>query len=196
MFDVSAVRGITLREQSRVSPPVFVTTAVQFSRVAADQPDAVKQIAFGRYVAPDYMVHPGEYIPAVGTSTGVPQIQGQNTIYFTLLIPNTSKPANGWPVAIVGHGGNGNKDASVFFYAAELAKHGIATIAINAVGRGRGPLGSAVRRVEVGSNSHFFVWRTRHRSKRRWHNHDERRFCRFAAAATVVGDRWQSTECR
>jgi hypothetical protein len=142
VFDVSAVRGITLREQSRVAPPAFVTTAVQFSRVAADQPGAVKLVAFGRYVAPDYMVHPGEYIPAIGTSTGVPQRQGPNTIHFTLLIPDTAKPANGWPVAIVGHGGNGNKDASVFFYAAELAKRGIATIGINAVGRGRGRLGT------------------------------------------------------
>ena len=155
VFDASDVRGITLREQSRVSPPVFVTTAVQFSRVAADQPDAVKQVAFGSYVAPDYMVHPGESIPAVGSSTGVPQIQGQNTIYFTLLIPNTSKPANGWPVAIVGHGGNGNKDSSVFFYAAELAKHGIAAIGINAVGRGRGPLGTLSVELKSGQTVTF-----------------------------------------
>ena len=51
------------------------------------------------------------------------------------------RPAHGWPVAIFGHFLTGNKDDSPYRVASTLAAHGIATVAINAVGHGFGPLG-------------------------------------------------------
>jgi hypothetical protein len=117
-------------------------------------PNVVSQVAYGKYVSPDYEVHPtaaeraagvpGEYIPEVGTRTGTPAVQAYNDIYFTLYLPSGPEPTNGWPVAIMGHGGTGNKDGTfgVGVAAALLAENGIATIGINAVGHGFGPGGT------------------------------------------------------
>src|SRR5262249_21414101 len=35
-------------------------------------PGAVGTIAFGKYLSPDYLVHPDQFIPPIGTSTGTP----------------------------------------------------------------------------------------------------------------------------
>jgi dienelactone hydrolase len=99
----------------------------------------VGQIAFGKYSSPDYEIHPGEYIPAIGTRTGTPVVQGMNDIHFNLILPSGPEPATGWPVAIAGHGSGGSKNDALAV-AAKLAEHGIATISINAVGHGFGPL--------------------------------------------------------
>jgi hypothetical protein len=108
-------------------------------------PGAVGQLAFGKYLSPDYEVHPGEFIPPVATRTGNPVVQGVNEIYFNLVLPSGPMPANGWPVAIFGHGIILSKDdssLSIANVAAVMANHGIATIGINVVGHGFGPLGT------------------------------------------------------
>jgi pimeloyl-ACP methyl ester carboxylesterase len=102
-------------------------------------PGAVGSVAFGRYVSPDYQVHPVQYIPPVGTRSGIPVVQGTNDIYFNLFLPSGPKPANGWPVAIFGHGVNDNKNNALLYVASSLANNGIATIGINMVGHGFGP---------------------------------------------------------
>jgi len=96
------------------------------------------------------MVHPGEYIPPVGTRTDAPQAQGTNEIYFNLFLPSGAKPADGWPVVIFGHGGLLSKNSVPFQVAATMAANGIATIAINVVGHGSGPLGTLTVRQTVG----------------------------------------------
>jgi hypothetical protein len=138
-FSLSEVTGITLRQQTRVSPPAFASTSLPLPLLG----NTVNSIAFGKYRSPDYEVHPGEYIPAVGTRTGTPAIQGTNEVYFNLFLPSGSEPANGWPVVIFGHGGAGgnqNKDTTTLNVVSSMANYGIATIAINAVGFGFGPL--------------------------------------------------------
>ena len=85
------------------------------------------------------LVHPGEYIPAVGT-TQTPPVRAINTVYFTLYLPAAPKPPGGWPIAILAGGASTNKHFSSTFFAAELAAHGIAAIGINHVGQGFGPL--------------------------------------------------------
>src|SRR6185503_11252313 len=47
----------------------------------------VSAVAFGSYRSPDYNVSPGEFIPPVGTRTGVPAVQRTNTVYFNLILP-------------------------------------------------------------------------------------------------------------
>ena len=101
-------------------------------------PGAVGTMAYGRYNSPEYMVHPGEYIPAAGTLAGTPPVQAINTIYFTLYLPAGTKPPNGWPVAIQSGGSSNNKHSSSTPFAAKFAQHGIAVIAINNVGQGFG----------------------------------------------------------
>lgn len=142
VFPLAQIGGITWNRQTGDNPPQFTPAAVMVSLLDAFQPGTVGRIAFGKYVSPDYMVHPGEYIPTVGTLTGMPQVQGTNEIYFNLFLPSGLQPATGWPVTILGHGGSASKDEDAYYFASALAGQGIATIAITAVGRGGGPLGT------------------------------------------------------
>ena len=118
-------------------------------------PGAVGSVAFGKYRSPDYEVHPGEYIPQVATRSGTPFVQGTNDIYFNLFLPSGPQPADGWPVVIVGHGGavggNNNKNVGPLSVASSMAHHGIATIAINAVGFGLSPANTLTVSRAVGS---------------------------------------------
>jgi hypothetical protein len=144
VFDLDQMAGLTFNQQTTTDGPL--EPAPVNLDLLRDVPGAVGQVAFGRYLSPDYEVHPGEYIPPVATLTGTPVVQGYSEIYFNLFLPSGPKPAGGWPVAIWGHGGGGNKQGSgntaPLMIAASLAAHGIATVAINAVGHGYGPLGT------------------------------------------------------
>ena len=88
---------------------------------------------------PSTMVHPGEFIPAVGT-TDTPPVRAITAIYFTLYLPAGAKPPGGWPIAIMSGGASTHKHLSSTGFAAELAAHGIAVVGINHVGQGSGPL--------------------------------------------------------
>ncbi|MDQ3621542.1 MAG: hypothetical protein M3463_03510 [Verrucomicrobiota bacterium] len=148
VFPLSDVESITFRQQTRDNPPGFTTVSLAVNLLDII-PGAVGQVGFGRYVSPDYQVHPGEFIPPVGTRSGTPQAQGTNEIYFTLFLPSEPTPAGGWPIAIIGHGNSNDKQE--VFYAASLAAQGIATIYINAVGHGFGPLGTLTVSQAVGA---------------------------------------------
>jgi hypothetical protein len=148
VFNRADVTGIHWEQQTGDNPATF--TPADLNLLGLDIiPGAVGQLAFGKYFSPDYEVHPGEYIPAVGTYTGAPAVQGTNEIYFNLVLPSGSKPDNGWPVALLGPGSGVSKQgtavggvANGFPFAATMAKHGIATLTINVVGQGFGPRGT------------------------------------------------------
>ena len=142
VFGLDPETGITWRRQIRDNPPAFDSVNLNLALVRDIFPGAVGRVAFGSYISPDYEVHRGEYIPAVGTRTGTPQVQGVNNVYFNLFLPSGPKPADGWPVAIFGHGNTQEKNLQPPSVAASMAAHGIATIAINAVGHGSGSLGT------------------------------------------------------
>jgi hypothetical protein len=145
VFPLADVTSIALNRQVGTAP-TFQTSLLRLSQLTI-VPGAVGAIAFGRYASPDYEA-PGEFIPPVGTHTGTPVVQSVNDVYFDLVLPSAGKPPHGWPVVIFGHGFNGNKSGSLRI-AAKLAQHGLATVAINAVGHGGGPLGTlSVNRVD------------------------------------------------
>jgi hypothetical protein len=104
-------------------------------------PGSVERIVFGRFDSPDWET-PAKYIPAIGTRTGVPAIQGTNTLYFNLFVPSGKPPAGGWPVAIFGHGFTDSKQGAPIAVASAMAFKGLATIAINVVGHGGGAAGT------------------------------------------------------
>ena len=54
----------------------------------------VGSIAFGAFDAPDYETA-SKVIPAVGTRTGVPAVQGTNRLYFNLFLPPGTLPRAG-----------------------------------------------------------------------------------------------------
>lgn len=139
VFDRSTVTSIRFNRQVSVDPAAPLSSVTLRISNLDVVPGAVGTIAFGKYSSPDYRVHPGEFIPAVGTLTGTPLVQGTNQVTFILVLPSSPPPAGGYPVAIYGHGGGENKAASGLV-AATLAEHGIATIAIDWPGGGFGPL--------------------------------------------------------
>ena len=141
VFPLPTVTGIAWNQQ-RTSGPDLTPTAVG-ALVALQVLPGVGTVAFGAYPSPDYETA-AKFIPAVGTRTGVPVVQGMNDVYFNLFLPVGTPPPGGWPVAIFGHGFGDNKNNSPFVVASTLAAHRIATIAINVVGHGRGPLGTLV----------------------------------------------------
>jgi hypothetical protein len=65
---------------------------------------------------------------------GKPVIQDLKELFLSLVIPSVEQPG-GYPVAIIQHGLNGRRDF-IMATANELARNGIASIAIDAVGHG------------------------------------------------------------
>ena len=137
-FALDQVSSITFNRQTHVTGPLS-PAPVSLSVLHAI-PGAIGTIAFGSYLSPDYEVHPGEYIPPVGTGTGTPVVQHMSKVYFNLFLPSGPEPAGGWPVTIFGHGSISSKNGDPLQVAASMAAHGIATIAINIAGYGFGPL--------------------------------------------------------
>lgn len=151
VFARTDVSSITWRQHTRVNPDGFTDTPLNLGPLQ-NIPNTVGVIAFGRFLSPDYTVHPGEYIPAVGTLAGTPPVTAHVLQYFTLTLPSGPRPAAGWPVALLGGGASGNQHQSPILYASKLAQHGIATIGINHYGQGFGPLGSlTVRKTDMTS---------------------------------------------
>ena len=93
VFPLNQVTGITWKQVS-VDPPSFNTDSVNVGLLGII-PGAVGHLAYGKFVSPDYEVHPGEYIPQVGTLTGTPAVQDMNEIYFDLVLPSGQKPPGG-----------------------------------------------------------------------------------------------------
>jgi hypothetical protein len=144
VFPLRDVTSVSWRQHIGTAP-VFNTVSFTLAALRS-VPGAVGRIAFGRFLSRDYQVHPGEYIPSVATRTGAPATTGVNHIYFNLVLPSGTPPPNGWPVAIFGVVGSGNKQGVTLGaaspFAVTLAQHGIALIAVNSVGHGFGSLGS------------------------------------------------------
>jgi len=138
VFPLSSVTAIQLRRQ--VGTATFATSFLPTPALSIF-PGSVGTIAFGSYASPDYE-NSAEVIPAVGTRTGTPVPQSTNRIQVTLFLPAGAKPAGGWPTALFGHGFTDSKDGAPWVVASSLAHAGIATIAINVVGHGGGPLGT------------------------------------------------------
>jgi len=148
VFNLDEVTNIVFNQQVQVGAS-FTPQTLDLNLIRNTYPGVVGELAFGKFVSPDYEVHVSEcdgqgseYIPAVGTRTGMPAVKGTNEIYFNLLLPSGPMPAEGWPVAILGHGVNGNKNAPMLNLGSSMAKYGIASISINAVGHGFGPEGT------------------------------------------------------
>src|SRR5262249_33041937 len=93
----------------------------------------VAQVAYGSYLTPIYLTQ-NVVIPPVGSLSGVPIVQSNERVYFTLVLPGGPKPPHGWPVAIYGIGAGEGKDLADTDVTGSLADHGIATIIINTFG--------------------------------------------------------------
>lgn len=146
VFPRSAITSIRWLQQRTTVGPLTDTAVAAFVAVQSlpsPMAPSVGIVAFGKYRSPDYETA-AKFIPAVGTRSGVPAVQSVSDIYFNLFLPTGTPPPGGWPVAIFGHGFGDSKNNSPFVVASTMATHGIATIAINVVGHGRGAAGTLV----------------------------------------------------
>jgi hypothetical protein len=138
VFPLANVKGITWNRHVRHDPDQFSPLALDVGSFHVI-PGAIACIAYGKYPSPEYLVHPGEFIPPVATRTGRAQVQSVSDVYFNITLPSGSVPPQGWPVAIYGTGAQGTKDTWLQLVAASMAARGIATISINFYGSGFGP---------------------------------------------------------
>jgi virulence factor lipase-like protein len=143
VFDLPNLTSVTWRQQNRVAPVSYATANLDLAPLRY-LPGAIGTLAFGVYVSPEFLVHPGEYLPAVPTRTGTFPVQRYTTVAFDLLLPAGSRPPGGWPVAIIGHGSGSGRHTITWLMAASLAAHGIASIGINGYGFGFGPAGQLI----------------------------------------------------
>ena len=141
---VFPLRSITsLGFERQIGTDLTSGTQFQISPISLAQLSAartVETLAFGSYLSPSYQT-PERIIPPIKTGSGVPMVQGMSTVFFNLFLPAGPKPAGGWPVALFGHGFGGSKNTALGLIGT-LAEQGIATLAINVVGHGGGPLGT------------------------------------------------------
>ena len=136
VFPTATVSSILFRRQIGTAPTFANPAPLPTVAVAG-----VGTVAFGSYASKDYETA-GRTIPPYGTATGMPVPQSTNELQFTLFVPAGATPSGGWPVAIFGHGFTDSKNGAPWAVAGSLARAGIATIAINVVGHGGGPLGT------------------------------------------------------
>jgi pimeloyl-ACP methyl ester carboxylesterase len=156
LYPLSSISAITYNRQVSANPAAALSpVAVPVGRLNQFTAGAVGTIAFGRFSSPQYR-DAGRIIPPIGTRTGTPEVQDMQHIVFNLFLPSGPQPAQGWPVAIFGHGGGNTKEEHPWQYAASLAEHGIATIAFNTNKRGFGSLSTLRVNLTDGTSQTFF----------------------------------------
>lgn len=139
VFPTASLAGIQLNRQNNTTLPP--TQSFLPTPALGVVPGAVGQIAYGTFSSPDYQTA-AKFIPPTPTLSGQPQVQGRNTLTFQLFVPAGAKPAGGWPVAIFGHGFTDSMYGAPWAVASVFASQGLATLSINVVGHGGGPLGT------------------------------------------------------
>ena len=140
MFPLSSVLGIQFTRQTTHRAGLHDARSLPTPALGVI-PGAVGTIAFGAFNSPDYETA-SKVIPAVGSAHRRARRAGDEPPLLQPLPAAGPAPAGGWPVAIFGHGFGDNKNKSPFVVASVMASRGIATIAINVVGHGGGPLGT------------------------------------------------------
>jgi hypothetical protein len=94
-------------------------------------------IVFGTFQAPSWLT-PDVAIPQTPTEDTGPSPVEAERLPFVAVLPPGTPPADGWPVAVFGHGFTSSTN-DVLPAAVANARNGIATIGTNVVGHGYGP---------------------------------------------------------
>ncbi|HEU4413361.1 MAG TPA: hypothetical protein VFT65_01165 [Candidatus Angelobacter sp.] len=153
VFPLNTVTGLTWNVQALTVGPLVPTSLNAALGALQVFPGSISTIAFGSFSGQHWQ-NGNVFIPQVPTRNAVPS-QGSEQIFFNLFIPSGTRPTNGWPVAIFGHGFTDSKQGAPFAVASTLAHNGIASIAINVVGHGFGP--NSTLTVKQGATSVTFL---------------------------------------
>lgn len=135
-FHIPDLTGLVLHDQIGENPVRFVDLALPI-----DSPivTGLDRWVIGSYRSPSFLA--ADY--TIRQWPTLPQLEVPVTstrVSFNALLPATPQPAAGYPVVIFGHGFGDSRFGGPTAVAPTLARSGFATIAINAVGHGFGPL--------------------------------------------------------
>ena len=151
VFARTDIQSLVFRQQTGTATFTNVTIGLAALQL---EPNVVGQLAYGRIPTVSFL-KPKLTFESFGTKNGLPDPVGTEDLYFNLYIPSGEKPAGGWPVAVIGPGANQNKEAFSVLLASKLAKAGIASLGINPVGRGFGPLSRNIVTLTTGATVNF-----------------------------------------
>ncbi|MBI5721557.1 MAG: Ig-like domain-containing protein [Burkholderiales bacterium] len=140
VFPVAGLAGILFNRQTGAAP-AFTTGPVPTPALQV-VPGAVASVAYGRFASPSYWNTAARVIPPTGSLTGVPAVQGSESLLVQMFVPAGPKPAGGWPVVIFGHGFTDSMYGAPWTVASVFASRGIATVSINVTGHGGGAMGT------------------------------------------------------
>jgi uncharacterized protein (TIGR03437 family) len=126
----------TLKLQTSTNPGTFEDLIVPVSVILSGGAD---RLFFGSYTAPDFL-DSQQTIAVQPTDSGLIVPAAARAIPFQAFVPESPKPAAGYPVIIFGHGLSDSSFGAPTLVAGTFTRQGFATLGINAVGHGSGPL--------------------------------------------------------
>lgn len=138
VFRLADLASVVWRPQVRANPPAFTNTPLPLALLSG-----VGRVAFGSFRSPSFL-DDKQLIAAAPTGADVSLPEAAGEIFFEVYLPASPMPAAGYPVVIFGHGLGDSRFGGATAVAATMARNGLATIAINAVGHGFGPQGTIV----------------------------------------------------
>lgn len=103
----------------------------------------VGRVAFGSYRSPNFLDE-RQGIPPQPTGALGARRPADQELFFSVYLPETAKPSDGYPVVIFGHGLGDSRLGGATAVSASFAQAGFATLAITAVGHGYGPESTVV----------------------------------------------------
>lgn len=137
-FAREALTSLVFRRQVRVATAAEDAFEEAPLPLAALPREAVAGVGVGWYWSPSYLTRERRIVegPSGRPGRGAPL---EVPVPFVIVLPAGKVPARGWPLALFGHGYGGEMFSSALLIAGTLARHGIATAAIDVVGHGGGP---------------------------------------------------------
>ena len=156
VFNLAGVSSIQWRQQTVVSPVTFANPATALDLgILQVVPGSIQTIGYASFESPQYVTRPDAILPAVDTLAETPPVQGSETVYLTVLLPSGTRPAGGWPVAIVAAPAGTSRNVGAHLLAAFNAAQGIATIGITSPGSAFGPESTLTVNLAAGGSLTF-----------------------------------------
>ena len=138
VFNMADIDKITMRYHTRVAPVAHAARDLPIHLLGG-----VGRIAVGTFTAPSF-VNEKHQIPATPTGQPVPLPAKTERLQFQVYLPATPAPPGGYPVVIAPGNAGGDAMWHSSLYAGTFARHGMATITVNAFAQGWGPEGQMV----------------------------------------------------
>lgn len=140
LIQFSDINSVVLHEEVATNPVQFVDIPLPINNPLFT---GIGAIWFGSFASPNFL-NSQQVIPQTPTGQQVALPGSVNEIYYHAFLPSSTKQAAGYPVVIFGHGFGDSQWGGPSAVAPVLAQAGFATVAINAVGHGFGPLSQVI----------------------------------------------------